>query len=143
MRLHNNCQTEYCKRRRNGSSYCCTTEKYRKYDRENQTPAKIPKSLEQRIFELEVKVKLLEKKKAQFKRQNYVADSKAVNFDIMRSTEKENNIEVRRTSPLANSSASSQKAYLLLVNCSAREATLLQKSETYKKSKKRTNKTII
>src|SRR5690606_20785389 len=39
--------------------------KYGKFDWENQTPSNMPKSPEQRILELEAKVKLLEKQKAQ------------------------------------------------------------------------------
>src|SRR5690606_36094817 len=57
--------------------------KYGKFDWENQTPSNIPKSPEQRILELEVKVKLLKKQKAQLERQNYIADAKAVIFDML------------------------------------------------------------
>ena len=49
--------------------------KYGNFDWENQTPSNMPKSPEQRILELEAKVKLL-KTKAQLERQNYVADQK-------------------------------------------------------------------
>jgi transposase len=44
--------------------------KYGKFDWENQTPSNMPKSPEQRILELEAKVKILEKQKAQLERQN-------------------------------------------------------------------------
>ncbi|WP_407490384.1 transposase [Elizabethkingia anophelis] len=57
--------------------------KYGNFDWEKQTPSNMPKSPEQRILELEAKVKLLEKQKAQLERQNYVADQKAVIFDMM------------------------------------------------------------
>jgi len=44
----------------------------------------MPKSPKQRIIELEAKVKLLEKQKVQLERQNYIANAKAVIFDIDR-----------------------------------------------------------
>ncbi|MCT3643919.1 IS3 family transposase, partial [Elizabethkingia anophelis] len=70
--------------------------KYGNFDWENQTPSNMPKSPEQRILELEAKVKLLEKQKAQLERQNYVADQKAVIFDMMIDiAEKEYNIDIR------------------------------------------------
>ena len=46
--------------------------KFGKFDWENQTQLNMPKSPEQRILELEAKVKLLEKQKAQLERQNYI-----------------------------------------------------------------------
>ncbi|MCT3928662.1 IS3 family transposase, partial [Elizabethkingia anophelis] len=69
--------------------------KYGNFDWENQTPSNMPKSPEQRILELEAKVKLLKKQKAQLERQNYVADQKAVIFDMMIDiAEKEYNIDI-------------------------------------------------
>lgn len=44
--------------------------KYGKFDWENQSPNHMPKSQEQRILELETKIKLLEKQKAQLERQH-------------------------------------------------------------------------
>lgn len=71
--------------------------KYGKFDWENQTLSNMPKSPEQRILELEAKIKLLEKQKAQLERQNHIADSKAAFFDIMIDiAEKEYNIDVRK-----------------------------------------------
>ena len=48
----------------------------------NQKQSNIPKSPDQRILELEGKIKLLENQKAQLERQNYIADARAVIFDI-------------------------------------------------------------
>ncbi|UKY93258.1 hypothetical protein [Elizabethkingia anophelis] len=79
--------------------------KYGNFDWENQTPSNMPKSPEQRILELEAKVKLLEKQKAQLERQNYVADQKAVIFDMMIDiAEKEYNIDIRKNSSSGQSS---------------------------------------
>lgn len=84
--------------------------KYGKFDWENQTPSNMPKSPEQRILELEAKVKLLEKQKAQLERQNYIADSKAVIFDMMIDlAEKEYNIDVRKNFSPVQSIVSSKK----------------------------------
>ncbi len=58
--------------------------KFGTFDWENQTPSNMPKSPKQRIIELEAKVKLLEKQKVQLERQNYIANTKAVIFDIDR-----------------------------------------------------------
>ena len=71
--------------------------KYGTFDWENQTPSNMSKSPEQRILELEAQVKLLEKQKAQLERQNYIADSKAIIFDMMIDiAEKEYKIDVRK-----------------------------------------------
>lgn len=71
--------------------------KYGTFDWENQTPSTMSKSPEQRILELEAQVKLLEKQKAQLERQNYIADSKAIIFDMMIDiAEKEYKIDVRK-----------------------------------------------
>ncbi|MDV3567767.1 transposase [Elizabethkingia anophelis] len=84
--------------------------KYGNFDWENQTPSNMPKSPEQRILELEVKVKLLEKQKAQLERQNYVADQKAVIFDMMIDiAEKEYNIDIRKNSSSGQSSTTPPK----------------------------------
>lgn len=84
--------------------------KYGNFDWENQTPSNMPKSPEQRILELEAKVKLLEKQKAQLERQNYVADQKAVIFDMMIDiAEKEYNIDIRKNSSSGQSSTTPPK----------------------------------
>lgn len=74
--------------------------KYGNFDWENQTPSNMPKSPEQRILELEAKVKLLEKQKAQLERQNYISDQKSIIFDMMIDiAEKEYKIDIRKNSP--------------------------------------------
>lgn len=71
--------------------------KYGNFDWEYQTPSNMPKTPEQRILELEAKVKLLEKQKALLERENYIADSKAIIFDMMINiAEKEYKIDVRK-----------------------------------------------
>ncbi|WP_211089541.1 hypothetical protein [Flavobacterium supellecticarium] len=74
--------------------------KYGNFDWENQTPSNMPKTPEQRIMELEAKVKLLEKQKAQLEKQNHISDSKAIIFDMMIDlAEKEYNIDIRKNLP--------------------------------------------
>ena len=71
--------------------------KYGKFDWENQTPGHMPKTPEQRILELEQKVRLLEKQKAFLERQTETADKKAIIFDMMIDlAEKEYNIPIRK-----------------------------------------------
>lgn len=73
--------------------------KYGNFDWENQTPFKMPKSPEQKIMELEAKVKLLEKQKAFLEQQAFVADKKAIIFDMMIDiAEKEYQIDIRKNS---------------------------------------------
>ena len=73
--------------------------KFGTFDWENQTPSNMPKSPEQRILELEAKVKLLEKQNTFLAQQNHIADSKAVIFDMMIDiAEKEYNISIRKNS---------------------------------------------
>lgn len=75
-------------------------QKYGNFDWEHQTPFNMPKSPEQRIMELEAKVKLLEKQKAQLERQNYISDQKSIIFDMMIDiAEKEYKIDIRKNSP--------------------------------------------
>ena len=84
--------------------------KFGKFDRENQTQLNMPKSPEQRILELEAKVKLLEKQKVQLERQNYISDSKAIIFDMMIDiAEKELKIDVRKNFKSAQSIVSAKK----------------------------------
>lgn len=74
--------------------------KYGNFDWENQTSLNMPKSPEQKILGLEAKVRLLEKQKAQLERQNYIADQKAVIFDMMIDiAEKEYSIDIRKNLP--------------------------------------------
>lgn len=71
--------------------------KYGTFDWENQTPSNMPKSQEQKILELEAKVKLLEKQKAYLEHQIDRADRKVVLFDMMIDlAEKEFNIPIRK-----------------------------------------------
>ena len=71
--------------------------KYGTFDWESRTPSIMPKSKDQKIMELDQKVKLLEKQKAFLERQVETADKKAVIFDMMISlAEKEYNIPIRK-----------------------------------------------
>ena len=73
--------------------------KYGNFDWEHQTPSNMPKSPEQKIMELEAKVKLLEKQKAFLEQQAHVSDSKAIIFDMMIDiAEKEYQIDIRKNS---------------------------------------------
>lgn len=73
--------------------------KYGNFDWENQAPLNMPKSPEQKIMELEAKVKLLEKQKAFLEQQAFVADKKAIIFDMMIDiAEKEYQIDIRKNS---------------------------------------------
>ena len=81
--------------------------KYGSFDWENQTPSNMPKSPEQKIMELEAKVKLLEKQKLFLEQQAHVADSKAIIFDMMIDlAEKEYQIDIRKNSPPGQSNTS-------------------------------------
>lgn len=88
--------------------------KYGNFDWENQTPSNMPKSPEQRLLELEAKVKLLEKQKAHLERQNHISDQKAIIFDMMIDiAEQEYNIDIRKNSspePLISTKRKQQKA---------------------------------
>lgn len=73
--------------------------KFGSFDWENQTPSNMPKSPEQKIMELEAKVKLLEKQKNHLEAQVKVSDSKAIIFDMMiELAEKEYQIDIRKNS---------------------------------------------
>lgn len=75
----------------------CWLRKYGNFDWENQTPSNMPTSQEQKILELEQKVKLLEKQKAFLKKQVENADKKAIIFDMMIDlAEKEYHIPIRK-----------------------------------------------
>ena len=69
--------------------------KYGTFDWENQTPGAMPKSKDQRILELEQKIKLLEKQKSFLEQQVERADMKVAFFDMMVDmAEKEYNISI-------------------------------------------------
>ncbi len=73
--------------------------KYGSFDWENQTTRTMSKSSEQRILELEAKVKLLEKQKRQLEKQAERSDKKVILFDMMiEIAEKEYNIPIRKNS---------------------------------------------
>lgn len=73
--------------------------KYGTFDWEHQTPSHMAKSQEQRLMELEAKVKLLEKQKALLEHRVERADKKAIIFDMMIDiAEKEYNISIRKNS---------------------------------------------
>jgi transposase-like protein len=88
--------------------------KYGTFDWENQTPSNMPKTQEQRLMELEAKVKLLEKQKAMLEHQVERADKKAIIFDMMIDlAEKEYNISIRKNSSpeqLTSTEKSTKKA---------------------------------
>jgi transposase-like protein len=72
-------------------------EKYGTFDREYQISSPMPKSKDQKIAELEQKVKLLEKQKAKLEREAETSDKKAVIFDMMITlAEEEYNIPIRK-----------------------------------------------
>lgn len=73
--------------------------KYGNFDWENQNYKPMPKSPEQRIIELEEKIKLLEKQKTRAEHLAERADKKAILFDMMIDlAEKEFNIPIRKNS---------------------------------------------
>jgi transposase-like protein len=73
--------------------------KYGTFDWENQTTSNMPKSKDQRLMELEAKVKLLERQKATLEDQVERSDKKAIIFDMMIDiAEKEYNISIRKNS---------------------------------------------
>ena len=73
--------------------------KFGNFDWEYQTPSNMPKSPEQKILELEQKVRLLEKQNAFLEQQVSTSDKKAIIFDMMIDiAEKEYNISIRKNS---------------------------------------------
>jgi transposase len=73
--------------------------KFGTFDWENQTPANMPKSHEQKLLELEQQIKLLQKQKAHLEQQVEQSDRKAIIFDMMIDlAEKEYNIPIRKNS---------------------------------------------
>lgn len=84
--------------------------KFGNFDWDNQTLLHMPKSPEQKIMELEAQVKLLEKQKALLVREAYVADKKAIIFDMMIDiAEQEYKIDIRKNLPPEQSTNSKKK----------------------------------
>jgi len=82
--------------------------KYGNFDWDNQIA--MQKTPEQRIIELEAEVKLLQKQKALLERQVYIADKKAVFFDMMIDlAESEYQIDIRKNSASAQSATSAEQ----------------------------------
>jgi len=82
--------------------------KYGNFDWDNQIA--MQKTPEQRIMELEAEVKLLQKQKALLERQVYIADKKAVFFDMMIDlAESEYQIDIRKNSASAQSATSAEQ----------------------------------
>ncbi len=84
--------------------------KYGNFDWDNQTPNAMQKTPEQRIMELEAKVKLLEKQKALLEREAYIADKKVIFFDMMINiAESEYQIDIRKNSSTVQSITSAEQ----------------------------------
>lgn len=80
-----------------GSTIRAWLRKYGNFDWEHQIPGDMAKTPEQRILELEQKVKLLEKQKARAEHLAERADKKAILFDMMVDlAEQEYNISIRK-----------------------------------------------
>lgn len=73
--------------------------KFGTFDREYHLKARMEKTPEQKIMELEQRIKLLEKQKATLEKQVEMADEKAIFFDMMIDiAEKELKIPIRKKS---------------------------------------------
>ena len=73
--------------------------KYGKFDLVHQIPSHMAKTPEQKLLELEQKVRLLEKQKAHLAHQLSQSDKKSILFDMMIDlAEKEYNIPIRKNS---------------------------------------------
>ena len=73
--------------------------KFGNFNWQDQTPSNMPMTPEQKLLELEQKVRLLEKQKAFLEMQVEKADKKAIIFDMMIDlAEKEYNIPIRKNS---------------------------------------------
>ena len=71
--------------------------KYGNFDWENQVPKTMSKTPEQKILELEAKIKLLEKQKARAEHLAERADKKVIIFDMLVDmAEKEYDIQIRK-----------------------------------------------
>jgi transposase-like protein len=88
----------------------CWIRKYGSFDWDNQTLLNMPKSKDQKLLELEQRVKLLEKQKAFLEKQVENADKKAIFFDMMIDmAEKEFRIPIRKNSLPGQSTDSEKK----------------------------------
>lgn len=88
--------------------------KYGTFDWENLSVVTVAKTPEQKIIELEAKVKLLEKQKARAEYLAERADKKVIIFDMLVDmAEKEYNIQIRKnyTPELSNSSKKNTKKH--------------------------------
>jgi transposase-like protein len=86
--------------------------KYGNFDWEHRPPYSMSKTPEQKILELEAKIKLLEKQKARAEHLAERADKKVIIFDMLVDmAEKEYDIEIRKnyTPELSNSTKSNTK----------------------------------
>lgn len=84
--------------------------KFGNFDWENQTPSNMAKTSEQKLFELEQKVQLLEKQKAFLEKQLENSDKKAIFFDMMIDmAEKEFKISIRKKCSPEQSAATLKK----------------------------------
>lgn len=89
-------------------------QKYGNFDWENQVTPTMTKTPEQRILELEAKVKLLEKQKSRAEHLAERADKKVIIFDMLVDmAEKEYDIQIRKnyTPDLSTSSKKSTKKH--------------------------------
>jgi hypothetical protein len=87
-------------------------QKYGNFDWENQVPTTMSKTPEQKILELEAKVRLLEKQKARAEHLAERADKKVIIFDMLVDmAEKEYDIQIRKnyTPELSNASKKNKK----------------------------------
>lgn len=85
--------------------------KYGSFDWDNQTSLNMPKSKDQKLLELEQRVKLLEKQKAFLEKQVENADKKVIFFDMMIDmAEQEFKIPIRKNSLPEQSTDSEKKA---------------------------------
>lgn len=84
--------------------------KFGNFDWENQNPSSMSKTPEQKIMELEAKVKLLQKQKAHLEQQAFVSDKKAIIFDMMiKLAEEEYKIDIRKNLPPEQSTVLEKK----------------------------------
>jgi transposase-like protein len=84
--------------------------KYGIFDWDNKISLIMPKSKDQKLLELEQRVKLLEKQKASLEKQVENADKKAIFFDMMIDmAEKEFKIPIRKNSLPGQSTDSEKK----------------------------------
>lgn len=82
-----------------GQTVAIWLRKYGTFDWENQTSSNMPKNKDQKLLELEQKIRLLEKQNAFLEKQVEHSEKKAVFFDMMIDmAEQEFNISIRKKS---------------------------------------------